>query len=136
MRSGPRRKNLSAAPGDQRPANARVHASRQPADRLLGRLRRRQLGDRLLRRGQLDVEPERAHFLDEHVEALGNARPRTCRRRARSPRRPWCGRRRRPTSPSAFPAACRPRRRLRAPTPPFRRSAGRRTAPCRPAAAG
>ena len=34
------------------------------------------------------------------------------------------------------PGACTPRRRPRAPTPPSRRSAGRRTAPCRPAAAG
>src|SRR5215213_4124675 len=40
---------------------------------LLGRLRGRQLVCRLLNRRQLDVEPERAHLLDEHVEALGDA---------------------------------------------------------------
>ena len=84
---------------------------------------------------ELDIERQSLQLLHEHVEAFRECRPRTCPRRARSPRRSSCARTRRPTSRSASPAGCRRRRRPAAPSTPSRRSAGRRTAPCHPAAA-
>ena len=73
----------------------------------------------VLDRGQFDVEAERPHFLDEHVEALGDAGLEGVVALDDRLIDPWCVRRRRPTSPSASPAACRRRRRPGAPRPPI-----------------
>ena len=85
---------------------------------------------------QNHVEAKTLKLLDQHVEGLWNAR--LGRVFALDDRlvdaRPTGGRR--PTSRLAFPARYMPTHMPQGPIPPFLRSAGRRTAPCRPGAAG